>query len=101
MELSKWNLYLCFIKQQQQNTKTNNMNYDKLKNVLILETQQKVLNEQKKRTNGSRKSLFQRKSDQVFNNVANLIETNDFKLKRKLERQAKREFYKNKRMNSK
>ena len=98
LELIKLNTYLCFIKQQQQNTKTNNMNYDKLKNVLILETKQQVLNEQKKRTNGSRKSLFQRKSEQVFNNVANLIETNDFKLKRKLDRQAKREFYKNKRM---
>ncbi len=74
------------------------MNYDKIKNALILETKQTVLNEQRKRTNGSRKSLFQRKSEQVFNNVANLIETNDFKLKRKLDRQAKREFFKNKRM---
>ena len=74
------------------------MNYDKLKNVLILETKQIVLNEQKKRTNGSKKSLFQRKSDQVFNHVANMIETNDFKMKRKLDRQAKREFFKNKRM---
>jgi hypothetical protein len=74
------------------------MNYDKIKNALILETKQTVLNEQKKRTNGAKKSLFQRKSEQVFNNVANMIETNDFKLKRKLERQAKREFFKNKRM---
>jgi len=77
------------------------MNYDKLKNVLILETKQQVLNEQKKRTNGSKKSLFQRKTEQVFNNVANMIETNDFKLKRKIERQQKREFFKNKRMNEK
>jgi hypothetical protein len=77
------------------------MNYDKIKNALILETKQTVLNEQRKRTNGSRKSLFQRKNEQVFNNVANLIETNDFKLKRKLDRQAKREFFKNKRMNAK
>lgn len=77
-----------------------NYGYD-YKNILILETQQKVLNEQKKRTNGARKSLFQRKSEQVFNNVANLIENNDFKLKRKIERQQKREFYKNKRMNAK
>ncbi len=77
------------------------MNYDKIKNALILETKQQVLNEQKKQTNGSRKSLFQRKNEQTFNNVANLIETNDFKLKRKLDRQAKREFYKNKRMNTK
>jgi hypothetical protein len=77
------------------------MNYDKIKNALILESSQQVLNEQKKRTNGSRKSLFQRKNEQVFNNVANLIETNDYKLKRKLERQAKREFFKNKRMNAK
>lgn len=77
------------------------MNYDKLKNVLILESTQQVLNEQKKRTNGSKKSLFQRKNDNVFNNVANLIETNDFKLKRKIERQNKREFFKNKRMNAK
>ena len=75
------------------------MNYDKLKNVLILEIKQVVLNEQKKRTNGSKKSLFQRKNENVFNNVANLIETNDFKLKRKIERQNKREFFKNKRMN--
>ena len=82
------------------NTNTNNMNYDKLKNALILETKQQVLNEQKKSTNGSRKSLFQRKNEQVFNNVANLIESNDFKLKRKLERQQKREFFKNKRMNA-
>jgi hypothetical protein len=74
------------------------MNYDKLKNALILETKQQVLNEQKKQTNGSRKSLFQRKNEQVFNNVVNLIETNDYKLKRKLDRQAKREFFKNKRM---
>lgn len=77
------------------------MNYDNLKNTLILESNQQVLNEQKKRTNGSRKSLFQRKNEQVFNNVANFIETNDYKLKRKLERQAKREFFKNKRMNAK
>jgi hypothetical protein len=74
------------------------MDYEKIKNCLILETKQQVLNEQKKRTNGSRKSLFQRKSDQVFNHVANMIETNDFKMKRKLDRQAKREFFKNKRM---
>jgi hypothetical protein len=74
------------------------MNYEKIKNCLILETKQQVLNEQKKRTNGSKKSLFQRKSDQVFNHVANMIETNDFKMKRKLDRQAKREFFKNKRM---
>jgi hypothetical protein len=74
------------------------MNYDKIKNALILETKQQVLNEQKKQTNGSKKSLFQRKNEQVFNNVVNLIETNDFKLKRKLDRQAKREFFKNKRM---
>lgn len=60
-----------------------------------------IRNEQKKNTNGSRKALFQRKNEQVFNNVANLIETNDFKLKRKIERQQKREFFKNKRMNAK
>lgn len=77
------------------------MNYDKLKNVLILETQQQVLNEQRKRTNGSRLTRFQIKNENIFNNVANFIETNDFKLKRKIERQQKREFFKNKRMNAK
>lgn len=67
----------------------------------VHETTKQELNKQRERTNGSKKSLFQRKSEQVFNNVANLIETNEFKLKRKLDRQAKREFYKNKRMNAK
>lgn len=77
------------------------MNYDKIKNVLILESSQQVLNEQKKRTNGSRLTRFEKKKEQVFNNVANFIESNDFKLKRKIERQQKREFFKNKRMNAK
>ena len=73
------------------------MNYE-LTNALIITVNQKVLNDQRKSTNGSRKSLFQRKNEQVFNNVVNLIETNDFKLKRKIERQQKREFFKNKRL---
>lgn len=64
-------------------------------------TTKQELNKQRERTNGSKKSLFQRKNQQVFNNVANLIETNEYKLKRKLDRQAKREFFKNKRMNAK
>jgi hypothetical protein len=79
------------------------MNYDETRylnfNFEIKETSIKYKG--REQTNGAKKSLFQRKNEQVFNNVVNLIETNDFKLKRKLDRQSKREFYKNKRMNAK
>ena len=83
------------------NNNTNNMNYENLKNVFFLDSEIKetsIKYKGRERTNGAKKSLFQRKSEQTFNHVANLIETNDFKLKRKLDRQAKREFFKNKRM---
>lgn len=77
------------------NAITNNLNFD----FEIKET--KIKYKGRETTNGSRKSLFQRKNEQTFMNVANFIESNDYKLKRKLDRQAKREFFKNKRMNAK
>jgi len=73
----------------------NSLNF----NFEIKET--KIKYKGREQTNGSRKALFQRKNEQTFMNVANFIESNDYKLKRKLERQAKREFFKNKRMNVK
>lgn len=79
------------------------MNHDKLKNVFFIDTQIKetsIKYKGKEHTNGNKKSLFERKNEQVFNNVANQIESNDFKLKRKIDRQNKREFFKNKRINA-
>ena len=83
------------------NTNTNNMNHEKLKNVFFLDSEIKetsIKYKGRERTNGAKKSLFQRKTEQTFNHVANMIESNEYKVKRKLERQAKREFFKNKRM---
>jgi hypothetical protein len=61
-------------------------------------TEQKVKHQQKDTTNGAKRVRVEAYKDMALNTVVRLIETNEFKEKRRIERQQRREFFKAKRM---
>lgn len=66
--------------------------------LLVLTTETKVKHNQKDTTNGAKRVRIEAYKDMALNSVVRLIETNEFKAKRKAERQERRAFFKAKRM---
>jgi hypothetical protein len=57
-----------------------------------------VKHNQKDTTNGAKRVRIESYKDMALNSVVKLIESNEFKEKRRIERQERREFFKAKRM---
>jgi hypothetical protein len=71
---------------------------DKGSLIYSFETTRKVDYNQKDTTNGAKRVRVEAYKDMALNTVVRLIETNEFKEKRRIERQQRREFFKAKRM---
>jgi hypothetical protein len=65
---------------------------------IITSKEQKFTHKQKDTTNGAKRVRVEAYKDMALNTVVRLIETNEFKEKRRIERQQRREFFKAKRM---
>lgn len=65
---------------------------------IITSKEQKFTHKQKEITNGAKRVRIEAYKDMALNSVVKLIETNEFKAKRKAERQERRAFFKAKRM---
>lgn len=65
---------------------------------IITSKEQKFTHKQKEITNGAKRVRIEAYKDMALNSVVKLIETNEFKAKRKIERQERRAFFKAKRM---
>lgn len=66
--------------------------------LLVSTTETKVKHNQKDTTNGAKRVRIEAYKDMALNSVVKLIETNEFKAKRKIDRQERRAFFKAKRM---
>jgi hypothetical protein len=84
------------------NTHTKGLKFkefgDSAKLDIITSKEQKFTHQQKDTTNGAKRVRVESYKDMALNSVVRLIETNEFKAKRKIDRQERRAFFKAKRM---
>ena len=79
-------------------TQTQTSVYTRDGHVLTFTNVKRVKHNQKDTTNGAKRVRVEAYKDMALNSVVKLIETNEFKAKRKIERQERRAFFKAKRM---